>query len=179
MERSSFRARLALAAQAALIAALGDSAPKGPPMSASGNTGQRRVSPGTRAGRRLNSRLYRNRGTAHEDNQAGASLRRRMGGNAQRILHARQGLIFNDDPSALIKWVPSPTVLPEEVEAVAKVYRKLTPSDYPVTFYITEIRGHRVQLWPYMLGPLRFTVLKGTERFYDRYSDHKAYDPGE
>lgn len=178
--------------QAALLLALGAKGPGIDPRTVTASRpfdsqgkGQVRVASNTKAGRRMNSRVYRYRPNVWWDPRKigqGQALRNRMGGNANRIVMARRGLLFwesqNNGNTSMSHWKESPTVLPEEVEERAKVYRELTPSDHPGSYYITEIRGHRVQLWPYMLGPVRYKVLKGTERFYDHYYSKEAYSNG-
>lgn len=106
----------------------------------------------------------RHRGTFHVDRQHAASLRRRMGGNAVRIRMARNGLVFNDNQveNPYEQWVPSPTVLPEEVEHYRKLCLNTNPLwrwQKPNTSIRTKIRGHIVDVWPLILGPVRYEVV--------------------
>jgi len=147
-----------VAAQAALLLAL-----------ASGNTnaaqpsserGQRRVDPTTKAGRRLNSKQYRNRGSYFDPKRCGQgqALRNRMGGNANRIRYARQGFIWRHDLGA---YDLSPKILPEEVEAkrieMARTYFCASVHDLPPVMNVL-IRKWAVTIYPRILGPVRYHV---------------------
>lgn len=144
-----------VAAQAALLLAL-----------ASGNTnaaqpsserGQRRVDPTTKAGRRLNSRQYRNRGSYFDPKRCGQgqALRNRMGGNANRIRYARQGFAWRDDLGA---YDLSPTPLREEVEVLVADLKKRRGDDDLPEIYWFPIRGKIVTVYPRILGPVRYHV---------------------
>lgn len=99
------------------------------------------------------------------------TLRRRMGGNAHRIRMAREGFVYNDDQSLPTygRWKLSPTVLPEEVEMrhhEMVLDARMRPSEmrrwgnwFPCDggYYVTEIRGMKVQIFPRFCGPVRFT----------------------
>lgn len=124
------------------------------------------------------------RSTYHRDEQRQASLRRRMGGNGIRIIMARRGRVFSDPPTSgpyQPRWIESPRVLPEEVEAHhkelvrdrntwrdpkhAKAMGNYIPCGAMRTIpgepgsYDTEIRGMRVRVYPTYCGPIRFKQL--------------------
>lgn len=102
------------------------------------------------------------RGTHHRDEQRQASLRRRMGGNAQRIRMARLGKVFiGPSLNDINCWQESPRVLPEEVEArVKELRRSQLWGTLGCEMIMTEIRGMYVEIRYTDCGPVQFRQME-------------------